>query len=115
MKNRFKLYATFKSTMVRVDSIDEFQKYIYSQSINDFFAKQTIKLASDPKAKPAPFVYEVSEQEFEMLLREIKAKIGSRDKEYQGLTAIILREDSRHYPLIKIVPQKQDHQEESKL
>ena len=107
-------YSTGKHTAIRVDNIPNFQKYLNDPEMFLYFQKQTMLIRLGQKATADPYVYEVEESEFESLVKDIKSKISSSHKSEMHFQQISICEDSRHYPLIKIVTVNREEKEENK-
>ena len=105
IKLYFRLQCDAKNhTIIRVDNIPVFNKYIQNPLLDQYFKTQVSLIALGQTVKAEPYVYDVKEAEFTLLVKEIKSKISNKWKSDFQFNSISMVADSAHYPLIKIVP-----------
>jgi len=108
-------YDQKNHTIIRLDNLVAFQKFINNPKLNQYYRNQLSLIAVGQEVKADPFVYNVEEVEFEQLVKEIKLKISSLWKSLMNFQQISMVSDSRHYPLIQIVPINREVKEEAVL
>ena len=97
-------YSIEKHTIIRVDNIKEFQKYINDPGFlaHIKFIVVSIKLGKEIDRKP--YEINISQNEFDLLTREIKSKISSMWKRDMYFRTLSIVQDSNHFPLLLIKP-----------